>query len=71
MKCPYCNNEMREGMVEVRHAGSLLNTMTMVNWIPDEKSKKKLFRKAVNLSLDAEGYYCEECMKVVAVFDER
>ena len=69
MKCPECGNEMKKGVVEILD-GHLLPTV-VVSWCPEEE-KKKFFRKnAISLRLKAEGYYCDECMKVVAIFEER
>lgn len=70
MQCPECGNEMQKGVVEIRDSHLLL-PQVMVRWCPEEE-KKKLFKKnAISLSLNAEGYYCDTCMKVVAIFDER
>ncbi len=70
MKCPECGNEMKKGIVEVRD-GSLFLTSLVVSWCPEE-DRKKLWRKnAISLNLNAEGYYCDECMKVFAAFEER
>ena len=71
MKCPICNNEIKKGIVEVRNAGSFTNSLTMVNWYSDKEQNKNFGRKGVNLRLNAEGYYCDECMKVFAAFDEK
>ena len=73
MRCPECGNEMKKGIVEVKDVGSILQLSTMATWYPEDEKKKKVgFRKnAVNLALSAEGYYCDECMKVFAVFEER
>lgn len=75
MQCPYCDNEMQKGEVEVRDTSSLLGGLlhigAAVEWLP-EGERKKFFRKnTVNLALVAEGYYCQKCGKTIAIFDER
>ena len=43
----------------------------MATWYPEE-SKGKIGKKgSVKLQLKAEGYYCDECMKVYSVFEEK
>ncbi len=70
MKCPECNKEMKKG--EVKASGGTFSEIgTTLRWIPDE-SKRKFFKKgAVSLHLYGKGWYCDECMKVFAAFDER
>lgn len=72
MKCPKCGNEMEKGEVQVgdifeakfRSGGPVL-------WIPEEDGKKLLPKKTIRLDNVGEGYYCEKCAKVVAMFDEK
>ncbi|KIR03829.1 hypothetical protein P261_02644 [Lachnospiraceae bacterium TWA4] len=71
MKCPICGNEMKKGKVEAGTTGSITNASTSVKWFSEEELKKKFMRKGINLRINGEGYYCEECMKVVAIFDEK
>lgn len=71
MKCPECGSECKKGLVEVKDAGSLTQALTMVNWYPEENAEKKIRKDAISLQIKAEGYYCEECMKVYAAFEER
>ena len=71
MKCPECGNKMREGFVEVKEAGSLTQRDTMVTWYPEEERGKMFKKDGVSLWLKADGYYCDQCMKVIAIFDER
>jgi len=73
MKCPKCGYELKRGVVEAKNAGSLTQSLTMVTWYPEEY-KGKLIKKSkdiINLELTADGYYCDECMKVYAVFEEK
>lgn len=70
MKCPACGKEMRNGIVKTQAFGSLLND-AMVSWYPDEDKEKWIQTNAVSLRLNAKGYYCDECMKVFAVFEEK
>ena len=70
MKCPVCGNECRKGLVEVKNAASLTQLTTVVSWFPEEQKNKFIRKDTVTLPLNAEGYYCEECMKVFAVFTQ-
>lgn len=69
MKCPYCNNEMREGnLCSDRHTG------TKVFW-KDDGEKTKLLdgllkKGSVNVdykigSFYIHGYYCDVCKKII------
>lgn len=73
MKCPECGNELKRGVVEARDAGSLTQSLTMVDWYPEEYKEKMIKKRKdiINLGLKADGYYCDECMKVYAVFEEK
>lgn len=71
MKCPECGNECKKGLVEIKNAGSLTQSLTMATWCPEENVGKRLKKDLINLSLKAEGYYCDECMKVFVVFEEK
>lgn len=70
-KCPFCNGELKEGIVETLTAGSLLNTNTLVRFFPKDEENKMIKRNAIQLRISGNGYYCEECMKVIAVFEEK
>ena len=62
---------MERGFLEVKDTASLTQRDTMAIWYPEDE-KGKFFKKGlVHLGLKAEGYYCKECMKVVAIFEER
>ncbi len=69
MNCPVCGNKMKKGTVEV--IDGRLVSATALGWYPDEEKTKFIRKNAISLSLKGEGYYCDECMKVFAVFDER
>ncbi len=71
MKCPECGNEMIRGFVEVKDTASLTQRDTMVTWYPEEEQGKLFKKNRIYLSLKAEGYYCDECMKVIAILEER
>jgi hypothetical protein len=71
MKCPECGNELKKGVVETKNAGSLTQSLTMVSWYPEEYKRKLMKKDTVNLRLKADGYYCDECMKVYAIFEEK
>ena len=72
MNCPYCNKEMEKGEVQV---GSFLDAKLFkggnVIWIPEKDSKKMIPKNTINLYGIAEGYYCNQCIKVVAIFEDR
>lgn len=70
IKCPECGKDMEKGVVNARD-NSLLNTSTTVTWHPDTENGKLLKKNGVSLRIKGTGYYCDECMKVFAVFEER
>jgi hypothetical protein len=43
----------------------------MLSWYPEEYKGKLVKKDTVNLRLKADGYYCDECMKVYAAFEEK
>lgn len=71
MKCPECGNEMKKGVVEAKDTGSITQFFELVSWYPEEYKDKMIKKNMVNLRLKAEGYYCDECMKVYAIFEEK
>ena len=71
MICPECGRELEKGIIEATDAGSLTQSLTMVCWYPEEYKNKMFKKNTVNLRLKAEGYYCDECMKVFASFEEK
>lgn len=66
MKCPYCSKEMAIG--EARVEGETLIRSCNATWFPQEELKKRIRGNYVDLHLNAEGYYCDECMKVIGIF---
>jgi hypothetical protein len=71
MKCPECGNELKKGVIEAKDTGSITQMFTMLNWYPVECKGKLVKKDAINLRLKADGYYCDECMKVYAAFEEK
>ena len=72
MKCPLCGKEMKKGKVKVGDAiGNFFKAGELVTYIPEEECGKVLPKDTLNLDVNAEGYYCDTCKKVVAVFNER
>lgn len=71
MKCPECGNNCEKGFVEIKDAGSLTQALTMATWYPEENKGKKIKKDGVSLQIKAEAYYCDECMKVFAIFEEK
>lgn len=69
MKCPYCNKEMKNG--EVKVVDTMFNMFSNIVWYPEEELKNIVKKNYVNLKFKGQGYYCEECMKVVGIFDEK
>lgn len=70
-KCPFCNGHLKQGVVEAMTAGSLLNTNTLVRFFDKEDENKIIKKSAIKLNIRGEGHYCEECMKVITVFNEK
>lgn len=71
MKCPECGNECQNGFVQARDAGSFTQSLSMVTWYPEANKGKMIKKGAISLRLNAEGFYCDKCMKVYAVFEEK
>ena len=71
MKCPECGNELKKGVIEAKEAGSLTQWLTMLTWHPEEYKGKLVKKNTINLRLKADGYYCDECMKVYAAVEEK
>lgn len=71
MKCPECGKECPKGVIEAQDMGSLTQLSTLLSWCPDDQKGKFIRKGVVNLNLYGEGYYCDECMKVFAVFKEK
>lgn len=71
MKCPECGNELKKGVIEAKYAGSLSQSLTMLTWYPEEYKRKLVKKNIINLRLKTDGYYCDECMKVYAAFEEK
>ena len=57
---------MKKGGV-VTDNGEMSNATLSLTWYPEEELKKHNKNGAVPLSLNDEGYYCDECMKVFAI----
>lgn len=68
MNCPICGSVLRKGFILV-DSGEMSNAQTTVTWYPDEEKGKEIKNGAVELGLESEGMYCDECMKVFATFD--
>ncbi len=71
MKCPYCEKEMEKGEVQIGDIiEARLKTGGPVRWISEKECKKLLPKRTVPLTGKAEGYYCNQCQKVIGIFDE-
>lgn len=71
MKCPYCGKEMEKGEVQVGDTFNVLIKSGVVSWVHKKESKKLFPKTIVSLASHGNGYYCEQCAKVVAIFDEK
>ena len=71
MNCPECGKECRKGGIEAKDSGSITQLFTSLLWCPEDENGKKLRKETVALKLLGEGWYCDECMKVFAAFDEK
>lgn len=72
MNCSYCEKEMQKGEVQIGDIfESIFKSSGPVVWIAEDECKKILPKNTVHLKVKAEGYYCEQCGKVVATFEER
>ena len=71
MNCPYCGKEMEKGEVQVGDAITALVKGGYVLWLSETEKKKMVPKNTVQLCGVAEGYYCDKCIKVVAIFNER
>jgi len=71
MKCPECGNECKKGFIEIKDAGSLTQALTMATWYPEDNKGKRIKKDGVSLQIKAEAYYCDECMKVYGIFEEK
>lgn len=63
MECPTCGVPMKEGHMVVKSAFSFFRAGTL-KFVPKEEGK----RKTADQMRNSEGYYCEACNKIVAVF---
>lgn len=68
MKCPICSCETIKGIVKA--SGS--NPWAVnIEYYPEE-DKKKIFKSKLRiLKNGAESYYCENCRKIFACFEEK
>ena len=71
MKCSECGAECRKGIIEAKDTGSLTQLFTAMIWYPEEEKRKPVRKDTVTLQLNGEGWYCDTCMKVFAVFQEK
>lgn len=72
MKCPKCDKEMKKGIIESRNNENLtpIFDCSYMRWYPEEYKGKIIKKDVVCLSHKAEGYYCDACKVVFAVFDD-
>lgn len=70
-ECPFCGGMLKKGKIEVIDAGSLFNTNTFVNFVPEEDAGKFIRKHAVSLRTKADGYYCVQCVQFFGVYEQR
>lgn len=49
----------------------IFKVLKQIIWYPEEDLEKRSKKNGVSLKLKAKAYYCDECMKVISVFDEK
>ncbi len=66
MQCPVCKGETKKGIIEINDTVHMLQPIPMVDWISTEDPDQE------NVAVMAEGtaYYCSNCRKVFAEFEE-
>lgn len=62
---------VKKGFVEAKNAGSITQALSMVNWYPEENKGKMIKKGAVTLRLTADAFYCDECMRAYAIYEEK
>lgn len=68
MKCPYCEKELIQGKIKLYATGSLLvEHYATIKFVFDDDSRKTL--KGDQFYTEPEGYYCDDCKKIVACFN--
>ncbi|MDO5026893.1 MAG: hypothetical protein Q4E50_03570 [Tissierellia bacterium] len=71
MKCSNCGNKRKKGLVQARDAASITQASTIVTWYP-EGDKGRMFKKnGIRLAINGEDYYCDQCTRVYAIFEEK
>lgn len=68
MICPYCGNKMKSGRIHTKAVLHLSAHPTNIIFEPDDFYDKK---KVSSPMAKWEGWYCEECKKIVGIFDAR
>ncbi len=68
MDCPYCNNEMKAGSIDVHDT---------LSWSPEGESRKGLTKYSIAtggivlanypmlFAASKEAYYCQSCKKII------
>ena len=70
MKCPKCGKNCKKGVVHARNPRMMvIDWPGDLRWYPEESAGKLLKSGEVQLSYEGEGFYCEDCEKVYAVFE--
>ncbi len=69
MKCPFCGNECIEGIVRSKLINSPMPFMTETFWFPKEEDGKWFKDHRKNMPSKTEGWFCENCRKVIGIYD--
>ncbi len=66
MQCPICNGETRKGTLEINDTVHMMQPIPMVDWISTEGPEQE----HIAVMSEGIGYYCPQCRKVFAEFEE-
>lgn len=66
MNCPYCGNKMKSGRIDTKAVLYLTRHPASVIFEPHDYPNKK---KTSSPLAKWEGWYCDECKKIVGIFD--
>lgn len=65
MKCPYCTKEMKQGKIMMYEWGSILKMPATLKYT----SLDKQIKRKVTSGDEEQGWYCDRCKKMIAVYD--
>ena len=65
MKCPYCNKDMQQGVIESNHILRWKKTGNLINRFKAHDHAVRLSRGSFVKGESAEAWLCRDCCKVV------